>query len=381
MNHKTITKYFPLVKYILQQRSVSRAQLAHEFHYNTMTAGNIAERLLTAGAIKESGIDEPESPQVGRPPIALSINERYGSFIGINFNSRELSAVLVDFAGNVRGSFYVLFSEDPDKDEVIDAIDDAVSSLRADFPDDRIIAIGVGSPGVVDYRRGIGLTYQRIRKWDNVPLSELLYLKFRLPVFVDQNCNCFAIGEALLGIAKTCASAIVLVVGAGVAMGVVNHGEIFRSSNVSAGEIGHTNIGPHDRQCWCGNSGCLEAGVSGWRLEQELANAGFDAHELDSFWARVNAGDGTALKIIAPMFHYLGIAVVDIARLFRPEVVIVTGIMNQAPELLRRAIDKEFSERWRALNNGVPKVVISPNDRTKGASGSAMMAYCRQFES
>ena len=63
-------------------------------------------------------------------------------------------------------------------------------------------AIGIGVPSVVDRKTGIVYNVQNISGWDEVPLKAILETEFSLPVFIDNDANCFAIGEKIFGAGK-----------------------------------------------------------------------------------------------------------------------------------------------------------------------------------
>src|SRR4051794_20002583 len=64
---------------------------------------------------------------------------------------------------------------------------------------DSVQAIGIGVPSVVDIETGVVYDVQNIPAWQEVPLKKLLEDRYKVPVFVNNDANCFALGEAYFG--------------------------------------------------------------------------------------------------------------------------------------------------------------------------------------
>lgn len=382
MNKKLIEKNFPIIEYILRNKAVSRVELANTFGYNRMTTSNIVSRLEEANAVIEIDSHIPCPMGAGRPSTQLVLNGEFAYFIGINFNSSDMTAAVIDFSGKILFEDARIFPAHPDKRDIIEIITESIHFLLSKVEKKKVIAIGIGVPGTVDPANGIGKSYKRLANWDNVPLAELLQIEFRIPVFIDHNCSCNAIGEAFFGVAVNFNSTVVIMISVGISMGIVYQQKILRLSSVSSGELGHMRLGKLDKKCWCGNDGCLETGISGWLLSELLPEKlkSASADEIDKFIASADDNNPEALAIIVPMFEYLGNAIVDLARLLRPETVIIDGIFNHAPKLMQNEIAKCLETRGKSLNGTAPKVIISSAEFPAGAVGAAAMACCRYFE-
>jgi predicted NBD/HSP70 family sugar kinase len=101
----------------------------------------------------------------------------------------------------------------------------------------KIIGVGVGASGLVNYERGINVFAPRLG-WENVPIQQLMENQLNLPVCVDNNVRAMALAEALFGDGRG-ASVLAFVYGrVGVGSGIVVNGQVFRGSGAGAGEIG-----------------------------------------------------------------------------------------------------------------------------------------------
>src|SRR5699024_6550425 len=91
---------------------------------------------------------------------------------------------------------------------------------------------------------------------------------FKLPIFVDNDVNCAALGEYWKGAAKKVTSFICLTLGTGIGGAIVTNGSIYKGTNYSAGEFGHMTLHPNGRACSCGDYGCFEQYASSKALEE-----------------------------------------------------------------------------------------------------------------
>jgi glucokinase len=268
---------------------------------------------------------------------------------------------------------------------VLGALNAAVRELIESGKTDpkKLEGIGIGAPGIVNTRTGCALKYNRIRSWENVNLADILGPSFSLPVFVEHNSNCFALGEVNLGVARQYGNIVNIVIRTGISMGVIRNREVFAMSPLSAGELGHITINPKGSKCWCGNNGCLETFISSWVLTKKLGKAVKggtipSVPETEEFVKKALVGDSFAISLLGEMFDYLGIAIANITRLFRPEAIVINGNFNTAKELMMERITKVMPERA-SLGGDIPEIIISTNDDTIGACGAALMAISRIY--
>ena len=118
------------------------------------------------------------------------------------------------------------------------------------------LGAGVGSPGTIDGKSGTVLYSNNIR-WDHVPLAAELSKYLLMPVYINNDANCAALGETIRGAAKGCKNAIFLTLGTGVGGGIVVDGKIFEGGHPGGAELGHIRIDSEGRKCTCGREDCL----------------------------------------------------------------------------------------------------------------------------
>lgn len=119
-----------------------------------------------------------------------------------------------------------------------------------------VAGIGVGVPSVVDSEEGIVYNVANIPSWAEVPLKRLLQERFSVPVYINNDSNCFALGVKLFGEGRKYRNLVGMTIGTGVGTGIIINGELYSGQNTGAGEIGSLPYLSHDFEHYC-SSGFL----------------------------------------------------------------------------------------------------------------------------
>ena len=155
--------------------------------------------------------------------------------LGIDVGGTNLVVGLVQDGKIVKRESAPWFPHEATLQETIDTLSERISGIIT--PDTE--KIGIGVPSVVDVKRGIVYDTVNIPSWTEVPLKELLEQRFGLPVAVNNDANCYAMGvyEGYPADAKP-EVLVVITLGTGVGMGIVDRGRLFCGANCGAGELG-----------------------------------------------------------------------------------------------------------------------------------------------
>lgn len=257
------------------------------------------------------------------------------------------------------------------------------------YEENDCLGIGVGSPGTIDSKNGVVL-YSNNICWDNVPLAEELYKYLAVPIYVNNDANCAALGETVKGAAKGCDSAVFLTLGTGVGGGIVIDGRIFEGGHPGGAELGHIRISSEGRKCTCGREDCLEAYASAtaliddaktmvqrfpgsmlWQLcdrDLDLMNAKMP---FDAAWA----GDPCGQALVGRYIQYLADGITDLANIFRPDIVVLGGGICAQGEKLTEPLNRYLKDHcFGASVSYVPKVVTAKNGNDAGIIGAAALA-------
>jgi glucokinase len=175
-------------------------------------------------------------------------------------------------------------------------------------------AIGIGVPSLVDPVEGIVYSPSNIPSWKEVHLKQFLEGEFHVPVHVNNDANCFTLGEFHHGLGRGSQYMIGLIIGTGLGAGIIAQGKLFTGAHHGAGEIGILPFRGDIMEHW----------VSGPRF---LRLNGADGQTL---LGRAEAGDSVALKAFADFGADLGEAVKTLLYTYDPDTIILGGSVSKA---------------------------------------------------
>ncbi|XZO07359.1 ROK family glucokinase [Weissella paramesenteroides] len=258
---------------------------------------------------------------------------------------------------------------------------------------DRIIGVGMGTPGTVDEKNGTvqGAFNLNWKEPQNVKADLEAGLGF--PVAIDNDANAAALGEQWRGAGNNQPEVVFVTLGTGVGGGLVNEGKLIHGVKGSAGEIGHMIVEPGGYLCTCGNYGCLEQYTSATGIVH-LAHDYADAYAGDSkLKAMVSNGDEITSKIVFDLAKegdylanevvdkvafYLGLATANIANMLNPSAIVIGGGVSAAGEFLLTRVQKNFNDFAFKMTRDVTEVKLAELGNDAGAYGAASLALQAQ---
>ena len=302
-------------------------------------------------------------------------------YIGVDIGGTNLKAGVVDEAGQIVGEASVPTGADRPQDIVLEDILGAVSkAVQASGVSTKSIrAVGMGSPGKIDYETG-SVVYNNNLGWKDFHISEKMSEALGLPVRLENDADAAALGEVIAGSAKGASSAMIITLGTGVGSGYVTDGKIFRGC-----EFGHMVIAYGGRKCTCGRHGCFEAYCSATGLINMTKEA--IAEHPSSTMAEIagregvvgghtvfdaaEQGDSVAEHIIDEYTGYLACGLANLVNGLQPEVISIGGgIGKQGERLLVPLREKVKAEVYAGL--ALPKIVSCTLGYKAGLIGAAM---------
>ena len=188
-------------------------------------------------------------------------------------------------------------------------------------------AIGVGVPAIVDKSRGIVYDVQNIPAWKEVHLTHILEKRYNIPTYLNNDANCFAMGEKLYGKGKGHQNFIGLSIGTGLGMGIIINNEIYNGVLSGAGEIGMIDY----------MDGILEQYTSSSFFTKNYGLSAKDAND------QAKQGDVVALAIFSEFGTHLGHAINTILYFFAPEAIILGGSISKAYPFFKESMKQKIS--------------------------------------
>jgi len=302
--------------------------------------------------------------------------------VGLDIGGTKIHGVLVGPDGGVRAEHRAATVVGPEG--IVRGAVDAVLALRGEVPDDgapgadRLDAVGIGVPGVVDPATG-SVRYAMNLGLDAEPFALAEAVSARLDgvrVVLENDLNATAVGATVLldGVGDDLAY---LALGTGVAVGLVLDGHLRRGRFGLAGEVGHLPVDPEGLECPCGQRGCLELYASGSGLARQFPHTGPEPIAAVVF-AAADAGDSLAVGVrdrlldgVAEMTQILVLSL-DVGS-----VVLGGGIARLGESLLAgvrsRLERREGSSEFLAASGLASRVRLAPTNVPVGAVGAALI--------
>ena len=340
------------------------------------------DELAEEGLIIERG--QGESPS-GRPPKIFSVKASAAFSVGVDFGAPGLSFALIDLAKDVVDKMKVPteLEESPSAtaNRIVEGIRN-IADLNGVRLEDQVLAAAVGVPCPIERHTELVQPISRLPQWENVPLKAVLERELGLPVYVEVGPHLMVLGEKEFGGEGDISRNMVYIhVREGIGMGAIVDGRLLRGAREDAGEIGHIIVSPEGPRCICGRRGCLEAFASEpaiLRRARELMKEE-DITPTDVFVA-ARKGDAVARKVVGEAVDRLAIAIVNVAVLFDPEVVVLGGNIIQGGDfVMERLMDRLREYRLENLDRGM-RLQFSKLGIYAGALGAANFALERSLD-
>jgi len=225
-----------------------------------------------------------------------------------------------------------------------------------------VSAIGVGVPSVVDVEKGIVYDVQNIPSWKMVPLKDILEERFNVPVYINNDANCFALGEKYFGKAQNYNSVVGLIIGTGFGSGLIMNGKLFSGANCGAGEVGMLPYKDSIFEHYC----------SGQFFEIHKNTDGLTAY------SKALEGDKEALEMYKEFGTHVGNGIKAVMYAFDPEIIVLGGSASKALALFEPQMREAMSDF--AYTQSLEKVKISVSELDQVAIlGAAALALDQQI--
>jgi len=210
--------------------------------------------------------------------------------------------------------------------------------------------IGIGVPSVVDIENGIVFDVVNIPSWQRVELKKILEAEFKIPVFVNNDVNCFALGEHRYGQAKSFSSFVALALGTGLGAGIIINDTLYSGNNCGAGEIG--SLPYLDKN--------LEFYTSSTFFESIHSTTALEAHDS------AVRGEKDAIKIWNEYGLHLGNVMKAVAYTYDPEAIVLGGSISKAYTFFEDSMKKSLSDfqfpetikRLKILNSNIENIAL-----------------------
>lgn len=313
--------------------------------------------------------------------------------LGIDIGGTSIKGAAINDKGKILDRFSLAVNKIDSPEFTIGKLCEiTISFIKDKKYEEPITGIGIGTPGIIDFEKGIILSSPNLPTWSMFPIKEFISKHTGLPVVINNDANAAALGESTFGSGKSYNNVIMLTLGTGVGSGIIINKKIYDGNKHQGAEIGHMVIKSKGRLCGCGRRGCLEAYASASALikisDEEMTKHPESimsdiSKELGKKDARVpfiaaKRGDKTAKRIINRYVEDLSEGILNICNIFRPEAIILSGGVANEGEYLLDMIRKYIKKRNYGMNNS-PFVDI--RQATLGYDSGKIGAACLALQS
>ncbi len=318
------------------------------------------------------------------------MNKKYR--VGVDLGGTNIAVGVIDENYNIIGRGKLKTNVPRPAEEIMADIVKAVKMAVSDagISLDEVESIGIGTPGNVNKEKGV-IEYANNLYFNLVPAVELINKLVDAKVYLENDANCAALGEAIAGVGKGRKLFIAVTLGTGVGGGIINDGKVMAGCNEAGGELGHMVIEMNGIPCNCGRIGCWEAYASATALVEQTQKAMLD-HRDSKMWSlasgsldnvngrtafdAMRAGDEWGCKVVEKYIEYVAVGTVNIINIFQPEMICFGGgICNEGETLLaplRKHIEKFRYSRYSDTQTEICRAKLG-NDA--GIIGAALVSY------
>ena len=276
--------------------------------------------------------------------------------IGIDLGATNIRGALVS-GDTLSDIISVRIHSDGAVEDVLGDIYQVIDALMTDS----VAAVGIGVPSVVDVAEGIVYDVQYIPSWKEVPLKRLLEARYPRPVLVNNDANCFALGEYYFGKERKAASMVGLTIGTGLGGGIIINHKLFAGYNCGAGEFGLLPYRDNILEYYCSGSFFRHVyGLDGLQVFEDAKK-----------------GDARAMELYAQLGTHVGQAIKAVIYTYDPELIVLGGSVSQAYDWFKDAMYSEI--RSLAYGQSAQRIRIAVSELTNsGILGAAALYYNAQ---
>ena len=256
---------------------------------------------------------------------------------------------------------------------------------NAGFSFKNVQAIGIGSPGVIDSAKGVVAKWGNYN-WIDVPLGQEVARLTDKKVYLTNDANAAALGEAKFGVGAKYKDCLLITLGTGVGGGIVIDGKLFEGYRSTGAELGHAVLMVGGEQCTCGRKGCFEAYASATALIRDTKRA-MEANKDSKLWEvgsldAVNGKtpfdyydkDEAAKGVVDKYITMLGAGITNLANEFRPQAIILGGgVCAQGETLLKPLREILKNELFAGEKGPQVELLIATLGNNAGLLGAAAL--------
>ncbi|HFJ1912649.1 TPA: sugar metabolism global transcriptional regulator Mlc [Salmonella enterica] len=325
---------------------VSRIDLSRLAQLAPASITKIVREMLEAHLVQELEIKEAGSR--GRPAVGLMVETEAWHYLSIRISRGEIFLALRDLSSKLVVEECLplpLTEATPLLERIITHVDRFFTRHQQKL--ERLTSIAITLPGIIDTENGVVHRMPYYEDVKEMPLGDALERHTGVPVYIQHDISAWTMAEALFGASRGARDVIQVVIDHNVGAGVITDCHLLHAGSSSLVEIGHTQVDPYGKRCYCGNHGCLETIASvdsvleltQLRLNQSMSSMLHGQPlTVDSLCQAAMQGDLLAKDIISGVGAHVGRILAIMVNLFNPQKILIGSPLSKAADILFPAI-------------------------------------------
>lgn len=378
-----------ILSLLYEHRSLSASDLSKEVRISLPTTKTLLDELIALKAVETSGIGESRG---GRKPALYSLVAEAFYIVAVDMGRYKAKATIFN-CHNEEVTPIRFIETNIDDPKLVDKLHEMATEMvrEAGISEDKIVAVGVDMPGLIDSVEGINYT---IKNASLQNVKRRFGAKFRKTVYIDNDARMQAFGEFVFGKAQNTVNSVVLNWSWGLGVGMILNGQLYSGSRGFAGEFSHIRLEDEGELCICGKRGCIETMASANKL-LSLAKSGVkngtisqltrifknnpDEMQTEDVINAARGGDEFAISILNQVGSALGKGLSILIQLLNPELIVLSGPISQANQYIMTPIQQSLNQYCLENICSNVRLEISEIDEHSGLLGIAAMLFQKVF--
>ncbi|CAD7774476.1 MAG: Glucokinase [Candidatus Methanoperedenaceae archaeon GB50] len=302
--------------------------------------------------------------------------------IGFDIGGTNLRCGLISEEGKIIAFYTQPTGAQKGVEKLIQEIISQVKRIEKEHSEIPIAGIGIGIAGILKPIQGIVCFSPNLPGWRQIPLLKMLRQSIPYPIFIENDANLIALGEAWQGAGRGEKNFFLLTLGTGIGGGIIYQGHLW-SGETSAAEIGHIKIDPYGERCLCGRRGCLETFASAsWLVRRAYKHMHLGMPSILAKYPKITAkdvftaaqrGDILACYLFQLAGWALGIGIATLCNTLGFKTVIIGGGMSNAWEEFIGSLKGTLTKELLAIDYSEVKIIKSSLGDMAGIYGACYL--------
>jgi len=235
-----------ILNLVKSEETISRVELAKRTKISKVAVSDIVNRLIEAGYVAEIGKGK-STKKGGKRPTLLKMLPNNGFVVGLEIHSSFTKIGIANLHSEIVCEEIVSYQAGDTIVHVLPKVIEMLDEMlkRESIYREKLISIGIGVPGFIDYEKGELAFAVTIHGWVQHPLASVFSEKYKVPVIIENDVNARTFGEHLLGAGQDTDNMVCIWLGEGLGAGIIVDGNLIRGRYGSAGELGYLELGHH----------------------------------------------------------------------------------------------------------------------------------------